>query len=69
MVTAAGPCSELGLQMEQMLGMRTHCPTPYKSIPEILPTKGFASVIVLESKEEVSVLQGTKGEAQMEVLP
>lgn len=41
MVTAAGPCSELGLQMEQKLGMRTHCPTPYKPVPEILPTEGF----------------------------
>lgn len=40
-VTAAGPCSELGLQMEQKLGMRTHCPTPYKPIPEILPTEVF----------------------------
>lgn len=27
--------------MELTLGMRTHRPTPYKSIPEILPAEGF----------------------------
>lgn len=73
--------------MEQTLGMRTHRPTPYESIPELLPREGFClwncagrqgGVIALESKEEVSVVrikeevsavQGTEGEAQMELLP
>lgn len=68
-VTAAGSCSELGLQTEQTLGMRTHRPTHYKSAPEILPTEVFCLHSCAGKQGGVSVLQGTKGEAQMEVLP
>lgn len=39
MVTAAGSRSEL--DRTDCLGMRTHRPTPYESIPEISPTEGF----------------------------
>lgn len=68
-VTATGSCSELGLQTEQTLGMRTHCPTHYKSAPEILPTEVFCLYSCAGKQGGVSVLQGTKGEAQMQVLP
>lgn len=69
MGTAAGVCSGLGLQPEQMLGMRAHCPTPYKPAPEILPAEGFCLCTCAGKQEEVRALQGTEGKHRWRFCP
>lgn len=62
LVTAAGSCSVLELQTDT-LGRRIHHPTPYRSMPEILPTEVFCLCNCAGKQGGVSVLQCTKGES------